>query len=363
MTNKYGIWQGENIDEYHAYDQKLCLELVNMFQEKNICDLGCGLGDYIKEFKEFRIECDGFDGNPDTPEITNSLCRILNLAEDVGDKIDVYDWVLSLEVGENIPKEYEEVYINNLHIHNKEGIVISWAIEGQPGFGHINCQNNDYIKKIFANLGYMNNTDKEQKLREASTLWWFKNTIMVFEKFNDKFGSWITIDMAKDNYSFDESLCEELVNMFKEKSVGDFGCGMGDYLRKFKESEIKCIGYDGNPNTLELTDGLGTTVNLSEDQDLDISDWVLSIEVGDHIPEEYEEAFIKNLHKHNKQGIILSWAIPEREGFGHLNKKDTEYIKRIFECLGYTNNLEKEEQLRNSASSPNLKNTLMIFEK
>jgi len=31
-------------------------------------------------------------------------------------------------------------------------------------------------------LGYTNDLEAENRLREASSLWWFKNTLMVFRK-------------------------------------------------------------------------------------------------------------------------------------------------------------------------------------
>ncbi len=90
--------------------------------------------------------------------------------------------MLSLEVGEHIPKEYERVFIENLHRHNINGIVLSWALKGQGGFGHFNEQNNDYIKELMAEYGYFNDVEAENSLRKKATLWWFKNTIMVFRK-------------------------------------------------------------------------------------------------------------------------------------------------------------------------------------
>ena len=73
---------------------------------------------------------------------------------------------------------------NNLHNNNENGIVLSWAVKGQCGDGHVNCQNNDYIKSKICKLGYINDIEAEQQLRKHSTLSWFKNTIMVFRQIN-----------------------------------------------------------------------------------------------------------------------------------------------------------------------------------
>ena len=55
-----------------------------------------------------------------------------------------------------------------------------WAVKGQGGTGHFNEQNNDYIKRIFAQLGWYNDLEAENQLREQATVSWFKNTVMVF---------------------------------------------------------------------------------------------------------------------------------------------------------------------------------------
>jgi hypothetical protein len=134
-----------------------------------------------KTFQENDINAVGFDGNPYTLILTNNLCQVLDLS--VPKKFDEsFDWVLSLEVGEHLPQEFEDIFIHNLHNNNKNGIVLSWAIKGQGGHGHFNEQNNDYIKSKICRLGYINDTLAENILRKDSTLFWFKNTIMVFRK-------------------------------------------------------------------------------------------------------------------------------------------------------------------------------------
>jgi cyclopropane fatty-acyl-phospholipid synthase-like methyltransferase len=171
------------------YDHKLGEGLAYFLKTENclsVVDFGCGTGHYVKNLRDHGIKCDGFDGNPSTPELTGWIesepaCGILDLTEPIVFE-KKYDWVLSLEVGEHIPKEHEATFINNLHTNNKEGIVLSWAIEGQGGNGHNNEQNNDYIKSIFKSLGYTNDSKAEERLRQNTSLWWFRNTIMVFGK-------------------------------------------------------------------------------------------------------------------------------------------------------------------------------------
>jgi len=184
--HKNGYWEGKEAASQHCFDSFLCDGLISFFTNENansVVDFGCGMGEYVRIFQEHNINATGFDGNPNTPELTNNLCKVLDLSIPI--QLDTqFDWVMSLEVGEHLPKKFEDIFINNLHINNKNGIVLSWAREGQGGHGHFNEQNNDYIKTKICSLGYTNDTDAEAKLRDDSTLFWFKNTIMVFRKKN-----------------------------------------------------------------------------------------------------------------------------------------------------------------------------------
>ena len=84
-----------------------------------------GLGKYTIELKTKVQTC---DGNPSTKELNNGVCDILDLSKThVFD--NKYDWVLSLEVGEHIPKEYENIFIDNLCNNCINGIIISWVLD------------------------------------------------------------------------------------------------------------------------------------------------------------------------------------------------------------------------------------------
>jgi len=180
--NKNGYFEGDSQSScQHMYDSSLSESLVTIFKNNSVVDLGCGMGDYVKNFRTNGLKADGFDGNPNTFLLSGGVCEVKDISVPfVFDQI--YDWVLSLEVGEHLPKEFEEIFINNLHHNNKKGIILSWAVEGQPGHGHVNCRNNDYIKEKFTSLGYTNDIILEEQLRNASTLPHFKNTVMVFLK-------------------------------------------------------------------------------------------------------------------------------------------------------------------------------------
>ena len=180
--NKNGFWEENNFDR-HSVDDILCNSLIEFFKDnytESIIDIGCGTGYYTKRLKE-HFDCDGYDGNPYTEELTNGLCKVLDFTKPT-EFAKKYDAVLCLEVVEHIPKELEFNFLDNIFNIFPEVIVLSWAIHGQGGDGHINEQPNDYVISVMEKNGYQYSEKESLKIREVCNLWWFKNTLMVFYK-------------------------------------------------------------------------------------------------------------------------------------------------------------------------------------
>jgi SAM-dependent methyltransferase len=180
MIHANGYWIGaRNLEHY--YDRPLAAALVDFFgRGVSVADLGCGSGDYVRRLRAESIQCDGWDGNPNTP-LFNADCRVLDLSRPV-ELGKVYDWVLSLEVAEHLPPEFEAAFLDNVHRHNRLGVVLSWAIPGQGGMGHFNERPNDYVQDRMRDLGYSRDRAAETTLRTAASFWWFHHTLMVYRR-------------------------------------------------------------------------------------------------------------------------------------------------------------------------------------
>lgn len=182
IINSNGYWENPT-QKGHWFDSKLNSSILSFIKEykiKNAVDFGCGMATYAKNIHDTGISIDAFDGNPYTPELTNGFAKVIDLSKEFNLE-KKYDCVISLEVGEHIPKVYENIYINNICNHALNWLILSWAIIDQPGDGHVNCQNNEYIiKKLSNNFIYQN--DISNIFRNNTSLWWFKNTIMIFKK-------------------------------------------------------------------------------------------------------------------------------------------------------------------------------------
>lgn len=166
--------------ENHYFDPCLCKIIGALFAGQSVIDLGCGLGDYVKYYRHLCKNIEGYDGNPHTEELSEGLCKTADLSKKQA--FGKFDWVLSLEVGEHIPQCHESTFVYNLCSHATKGVVLSWAVPGQPGFGHVNCRENKDVVAMMREYDFVYDFASSLILRTFATAPWFKNTVMIFHK-------------------------------------------------------------------------------------------------------------------------------------------------------------------------------------
>lgn len=178
----------------------------------------------------------------------------------------------------------------------------------------------------------------------------------------NKNGYWEQIVNHHTDEGLKISLCEFIDNM---NSIIDFGCGDASYIKYIlSQKNINVKAFDGNPNVKKITNGIGERADISQPLNLNQKfDVVLSIEVAEHIPKEFEENYINNLINHTNKYLIISWAIPGQGGKGHVNEQTNEYVIDLFNKHGFSHIFEYSKYLRNTITNCNwLKNTIFVFE-
>ncbi len=120
-------------------------------------------------------------------------------------------------------------------------------------------------------------------------------------------------------------------------SLLDFGAGVGQYGHALRslDSRYRWRGYDGAGNVEQATNGFVSWFDLTLPLSLPRADWVMALEVGEHVPPEHEKMFVRNLHAHNCHGVIVSWARLGTWGHGHANNREPAYVAGLFASLGY----------------------------
>lgn len=164
----------------YILDLGLATEIGNIFKNKTIIDLGAGLGQYCDVIRNYTT-CEAYDGAKNVEIVTQGKVKYLNLAKRIEFNC-IHDVVLSIEVGEHIPKYYENVFEDNLIKCSKSIIILTWAKIGQGGFNHVNeKERNDVIKK-FISKGLKWNSSIYNMLFKSSKINYIKNNLMVFSK-------------------------------------------------------------------------------------------------------------------------------------------------------------------------------------
>jgi hypothetical protein len=159
------------------------------------------------------------------------------------------------------------------------------------------------------------------------------------------------IKIPRGHLAAPQNIVEVLVGLFTTEnvtSISDYGAGVGQYGAELMAQmpQLVYYGYDGAGDVEAYTSGLLRWFDLTQPINNPVTDWVLSLEVGEHIPSKYEGMFIRNLHRHNCKGIILSWGILGQAGHNHINNHSNDYLNAVFVELGYVRDSELETLLR-----------------
>ena len=139
-------------------------------------------------------------------------------------------------------------------------------------------------------------------------------------------------------------MADRLFAFFRGLSVIDLGAGLGQYKAYWEALQRKLnngtgpttiSAYDGAENIELASNGRVLWADLTEHQQLPIADWAVSLEVAEHIPAQQEGAYLDNLHRHNRRGIVMSWAVPGQAGHFHVNCQPAEAVISKLQALGY----------------------------
>lgn len=161
----------------------LCEDNQLVSQNPQVCDVGCGVGTWLKIFKRCGCKIKGFDGNgyEERLKINKDEFEQINFTKPYcTDK--KYDIALSLEVAEHIPEKYLSTYMKTL-TNFSDIVIFSAAIPFQMGQGHINEQYPSYWIKKFSEMNYSCiDIIREKIWNEKNVCHYYKQNIFLMVK-------------------------------------------------------------------------------------------------------------------------------------------------------------------------------------
>lgn len=151
-------------------------------------------------------------------------------------------------------------------------------------------------------------------------------------------------DLEDTSYASAMRVLSVVFDVLKFKSIVDFGCGTGAWLRAAQElgselGSVRALGIDGDwvkpgmlvSNSIEFKPmELEKPIRLSETFDL-----AISCEVGEHLSEARADGFVADLCAASPR-VLFGAAIPSQGGSAHINEQWQSYWANKFIANGYT---------------------------
>ncbi len=146
--------------------------------------------------------------------------------------------------------------------------------------------------------------------------------------------------------------------------VLDFGCGNGYYIGYLQQLGFSGAGYDGHNIENPLCRNFFVK-DLTIPLDLALKGSVISLEVGEHLPNSAQQTFMQTLVRNCTDHLVLSWAEIGQPGIGHINCRSQEDVINDVESRGFKLNKEATADVRNNIDDNCdwFRRTLLIFER
>lgn len=160
-----------------------------------------------------------------------------------------------------------------------------------------------------------------------------------------------------------------VIEHLNPKSVVDFGCGRGIWLRRLLsiKQDVNVMGIDGQWVNIEnlripkenfTSHDLGQVINLGVKYDL-----AMSLEVAEHIDEKFADVYFQNIIRASDT-VLFSAAIPGQEGVHHVNEQWHSYWIEKFIYAGYKVDYHLRNYFwNNERISPWRRQNILLFHK
>lgn len=194
------------------------------------------------------------------------------------------------------------------------------------------------VGKLNRALIYINTNEKLSPNKELAYLRLKLEQDIEIKKGILKTGYWDK-NLAKKHHAHSSNLSKWLAGYLdKNKTTYDFGCGIGSYLKDLQDiGFVDLTGFEGDIPDNKVFENIKQQ-DLSVPFNFDKKGNVIFLEVGEHIPAEYQNIVLNNICNICDGKLALSWAVRGQGGTGHVNELDNyevipEIQKRGFKFL------------------------------
>lgn len=144
----------------------------------SVNDYGAGAGEYVGLLRCNGFQARGFDATEEIDEISGGRVTYADLSEDRC-ICPVASWGICVEVGEHIPEPSLGAFIANVAGATLDGLIISWAVPGQRGTGHVSCREPEWVAEQFAGHGLEVSGGETVRARQIAGGGWTKKLLIL----------------------------------------------------------------------------------------------------------------------------------------------------------------------------------------
>ena len=145
----------------------------------------------------------------------------------------------------------------------------------------------------------------------------------------------------------------------------DFGAGKGHWSRFMGALGVKVTAIDGASNISHITQRFVQQRELTRRfaKPCRTFDWVMSMEVAEHIPDAYEDTYLANLNCSLRAGLVFSWSRHGPPlGTGHVNPHEKMWvINKMKSTFGLELDRLATKALIRQTTTAYLKEAILIF--
>lgn len=128
-------------------------------------------------------------------------------------------------------------------------------------------------------------------------------------------------------------IAEYFRTSYHNATILDVGCGPGLYVEEMRAAGLQAFGVDNDDRLFESS--YLHRSDITSASPMRTAGIVLSLEVGEHIPERSATTFVEYIALTNADWIYFSAAHPGQGGVGHVNCQPKSYWVSLFCDHGY----------------------------
>jgi hypothetical protein len=162
---------------------------------------------------------------------------------------------------------------------------------------------------------------------------------------------------SRRGFKYDPRLLHAIARTLPVGStVTDWGCGNAPFVYGLRDLGFRAYGVEGS----HAIEGVSIKADISRPILLPATSAAITIETGEHIPEESLGTFVQNINRNTTSILIVSWAVRGQRGRDHVSCRNPNEVEAMFGEFKWVTDQRKTKRIRSVAGGPWSKKLLVM---